>query len=780
MNYGNTNTRTFKKFSVWGLLIIFALSGILIYPKLLWAQQITKEEATEQLLSVAGSTGVEEVTRLIKEGADVNVTDKDRETPLMYAARGNTNPEVLRVLIEGGADVSAVNRNGRTPLMRAARYNSNPEVLRLLIERGADVNAVDNGGWTILMYAAVGNSNPEVLRILIEGGANVNAVDDDKYETWTPLMLAAYDNVNPEVLRVLIEGGADVNFADYEGKTPLSRAASHNPNPEVLRVLIEKGDKQEINKEATEELLSVMYEVSVEEVARLILAGADVNAVVNAVDYADVDSAADYGDNLFWYTVSNPAIMRLLISAGADIVSPLATQETKEEATKELLTTASDAVLDRVFSLIRKGADVNAVDEYGWTPLMLAAMDNQDFHALLVLIGCGANVNAVDSNGWTALMLATWNNSYFYIARLLVDFGADVDMADNKGRKAEYNEDKNALIKEIYAYRHRGITYTDGTDLALYHPWGDNSLARLDSPASLRISGDYPKLDGRTSAYPIYAAVANEVYEVSNKEELKNYLRCSATEGAYDNIIDGKVDIAFLAKPSDEQLQRTKDAGLELHFTPLAKDAFVFIVNDRNPVANLSIEQIRDIYLGKITNWREVGGNDRGILPFQRQPNSSSQTVMEKDVMQGEELPLALGADFDSMGDMVVAVAQYRDQEESIGYSFRFYADEMVRIVMNENKKEAGYLSQNPADSDDARVQYLEVLKPVKLLAVDGIEPSVENIRNGTYPFTIDVYAVTTGESNPRSQELIDWMTSPQGQELIEKTGFVGAVENRK
>jgi phosphate transport system substrate-binding protein len=63
---------------------------------------------------------------------------------------------------------------------------------------------------------------------------------------------------------------------------------------------------------------------------------------------------------------------------------------------------------------------------------------------------------------------------------------------------------------------------------------------------------------------------------------------------------------------------------------------------------------------------------------------------------------------------------------------------------------------------------------PTKLLAIDGIAPSDENIRNGTYPFTVNVYAVTAGTSNQHVQDLIDWMLSPQGQELVEKTGYVG------
>ena len=89
-------------------------------------------------------------------------------------------------------------------------------------------------------------------------------------------------------------------------------------------------------------------------------------------------------------------------------------------------------------------------------------------------------------------------------------------------------------------------------------------------------------------------------------------------------------------------------------------------------------------------------------------------------------------------------------------------------------------IPKNDPDLHEKREKYQseieKAMRPVKLLEVDGISPSEENIRNGTYPFTVDVYAVTRGDSglNPNIQELINWMLSPQGQELVEKTGYVG------
>ena len=308
-----------------------------------------------------------------------------------------------------------------------------------------------------------------------------------------------------------------------------------------------------------------------------------------------------------------------------------------------------------------------------------------------------------------------------------------------------------------------GVATFEDTNYALYAymPWSRrNRLAKLDAPASLIISGDYPLLDGATAFFPVYSAVASQVYQVGEKSELENYITCSRTTRAYTELIDGKVDLIFVLQPSDEQMEVARRAGVELRLTPVAREAFVFFVNTSNPVSGLTLEQIQNIYLKKITNWRQVGGDDKRILPFQRPENSGSQTAMVKEVMKDKRLPLPLQEEWGrTMVGLYREVARHRNLEEAIGYSFRFFTQEMM-IVPRDSKRAF------PAPPGEA--------EPVKLLAVNGVAPTVENIRSGIYPFTTDVYAVTAGTKNSRVPELINWLTSPQGQELIEKTGYVG------
>jgi len=178
----------------------------------------------------------------------------------------------------------------------------------------------------------------------------------------------------------------------------------------------------------------------------------------------------------------------------------------------------------------------------------------------------------------------------------------------------------------------------------------------------------------------------------------------------------------------------------------VSREAFVFFVNTENPIRDLSVEQIQKIYTKEITDWSEVGGKRGGIIPYQRAENSGSQTIMENVVMRGIAMAPPLHEESAAlMGGMIGDVAGYSG---AIGYSFRYYA-----TAMNPNERPT-------------------------LLSINGIEPTIENIRTGVYPFAVDVYAYTTESAlnNQNVQKLVDWMVSEEGQRLIELCGYVSVV----
>ncbi len=294
-----------------------------------------------------------------------------------------------------------------------------------------------------------------------------------------------------------------------------------------------------------------------------------------------------------------------------------------------------------------------------------------------------------------------------------------------------------------------------------YEPFAaDTKAVYLNGESTLKFDDPTIRMDGATALYPIYSAFVQAtfpegeypVYDYDFQQDGYGQVTCSGTIEAYQRLIEGKTDIIFCAAPSQDQLDLAAEAGVELHLTPIGREAFVFFVNSRNPVTGLTVEEIQGIYSGQITNWRELGGKWQKIRPYQRAENSGSQSALLR-LMDGLELIEPEEEDrISGMGGIITQVASYRNHANAIGFSFRFYSTEMV-----ENEQ-------------------------IRLLALNGVEPTTETIRDGSYPIASNFYAVTAspiGEPAPEesSEELkafIDWILSAQGQQIIEATGYVG------
>lgn len=285
-------------------------------------------------------------------------------------------------------------------------------------------------------------------------------------------------------------------------------------------------------------------------------------------------------------------------------------------------------------------------------------------------------------------------------------------------------------------------------DLYQYAPFEANTkVASLEHKASYQLTEQLPRLDGATALYPLYSAFAQAVYPqdtYNSSIELtgNDLVLCTSTSEAYRRLIAGNADIIFAAAPSLAQTKQAKLAGRELKLTPIGREAFVFFVNKRNPVDSLTIEQIKDIYSGTVTNWSEVGGKKASIRAFQRAENSGSQTKLQK-IMEDRQLMAPPKENVaDVMSGIISLTASYRNFNNALGFSFLFYASQM-----------------NASDE-------------IKLLAIDQVPPSKETIRSGEYPLTVEFYAVTAGSTNPNIEPFLDWILSAEGQELVEKTGY--------
>lgn len=266
-----------------------------------------------------------------------------------------------------------------------------------------------------------------------------------------------------------------------------------------------------------------------------------------------------------------------------------------------------------------------------------------------------------------------------------------------------------------------------------------------------------PTLDGAEACYPVYSAIAKAVYKDIDKIEedytlTEDYLDNNTngkivtftnTSVGYSRLIQGEVDMFFGAKPSQSQLEEAKEAGVEFEYTPIGQEAFIFFVNTNNPVSNLSSNQIRSIYHGDITHWNEVGGNNQEILAFQRPERSGSQAMMTYfmgDVSLKEPLQYEYVS---GMTGIISQTAEYNGEDDAIGYTFKYFLEGL-------------HQEQN-----------------VKILSIDGVEPTAENIKSKTYPLSTYLYCVTLKSNEKENvQKLKDYLLSPQGQYIIEQTGY--------
>ncbi|MFJ7727435.1 PstS family phosphate ABC transporter substrate-binding protein [Neobacillus sp. NPDC097160] len=310
---------------------------------------------------------------------------------------------------------------------------------------------------------------------------------------------------------------------------------------------------------------------------------------------------------------------------------------------------------------------------------------------------------------------------------------------------------RSQTVLPSYGFKYGGgYSSTDLTPYEVMNP--DNKLPKLGVASTFTIKNpsEMPILDGAEAAFPVYSAFANATYENIGKMmgEAGEVVSFTNTTYAYERLLSGEVDIYFGAVPSKEQLEMAKEAGKELVKTPIGKEAFVFFVNPSNQVNSLKVSEIKEIYSGKIKNWSEVGGKNKRIIAFQRPKNSGSQTLLEK-IMGDTPIMKPLKEDVpEGMGGIIEQVADYRNYDNSIGFSFRFFATGMK------------------ANQD------------IKLLAIDAIEPNPENIASGEYPFTASLYAITV-KDNPKQaiQPFLEWMQGTQGQEIVERIGYIKAVE---
>lgn len=270
---------------------------------------------------------------------------------------------------------------------------------------------------------------------------------------------------------------------------------------------------------------------------------------------------------------------------------------------------------------------------------------------------------------------------------------------------------------------------------------------------------EMPIIDGSTSTYPYTSTVFAAMFDnYSNQAQFPR--EHSKSYYSYERLINGEADLLFAStKPTADTLDKAAAAGVELELIPIAYDAMVFFTNSENSAENLTMEQIRSIYVDNAyDNWSQLGGPDAGLIPYCRNSDSGSQAQMEEFFLHGAAIhpDIVRESTSDTMASVLTDV-QYAMTEDppayALGYSIYYYYQSGVMVLVY------------PEDA-------------LKLLSIEGVYPTDETIADGSYPLAGYNYAVVRADEPEDSpaRRMVEFMLSRTGQQCVVSAGF-GALQ---
>lgn len=238
--------------------------------------QTDKEKRSLLTLAAEFNPTAGVLTALNKAGLNIDGKDKKGDTALMVASRSVGKEAVIKEIASLGANINQKGKDDLTPLMAAAKFSNDPKVVQALIDAGANVNEKKMNGDTPLLLAASFSENPDVIATLIKAGAKTDAVNNANENA---IQLAARSNKKGDSIRVLKENGFDLTKADKNGDTPFFTALRHNSNMDVISGFIKTGE--DVNQKNKNGLTPLMFAAknarSLSLIDTLLNAGADPN-----------------------------------------------------------------------------------------------------------------------------------------------------------------------------------------------------------------------------------------------------------------------------------------------------------------------------------------------------------------------------------------------------------------------------------------------------------------------------------------------------------------------
>ena len=205
-------------------------------------------------------------------------------------------------------------------------------------------------------------------------------------------------------------------------------------------------------------------------------------------------------------------------------------------------------------------------------------------------------------------------------------------------------------------------------------------------------------------------------------------------------LINGTTDICNASrsmKPGEKQKLKLRfnTLGVEIK---TAKDGIAIYVNEKNPIKELTVQQIKDIYIGKITNWKEIGGADSRIILYSRENNSGTYVYFKEHVLNDEDY----APNAQNMPGTAALVNAVSKDPNGIGYGGSAYAKGIREVSVKADENATAYL------------------------------PSAENVKSGQYPISRFLFMYVKSKPTGAIKEYIDWILSEEGQSIVTKVGY--------
>lgn len=241
------------------------------------------------------------------------------------------------------------------------------------------------------------------------------------------------------------------------------------------------------------------------------------------------------------------------------------------------------------------------------------------------------------------------------------------------------------------------------------------------------------RIKGSDTMLKVMRELAREFSEINPGVSI--FVEGGGTSLGVKSLSDRTIDICSASRslmPEETKILAEKYGSIGIS-TYIARDAICILVNKSNPINNLTLLQLKEIFTGKITNWKEIGGNDTPIEPVRRNDNSGTATHFKIRVLEE-----------DSFGQSVSAKSSVENLIEEI----------------EENKNAIGFSGLVHSTTS-------------KVLSVGGIYPTKETIKSGTYPLGRYLHLYTISTPTGVVKEFIDWILNSAGQKIIEQSGFI-------